>query len=227
MRITTDVNSSGLRPTGNVLPRSSTDNRGSSVSDAKLAQDVISKMQRDKSVIDALAIAQSSRELVQKALNVSARLMSLASEAMVTGRVNVDEVSSQVSVINGSIGSYGESISVPVQGTPVPADNVQKRLDESFARIKERAEQMISGKPVAKKEFEPVTANLEGIGSELDVQIKKYSAELGSIKKIEDFNFNYRGLNKNTAELVVNNPAGALESQGNINYEMAGKLTKA
>lgn len=162
MKITTDVNSSGLRPAGNVLPRPSTDSR-STISDAKLAQDVIAKMQRDKSVIDALAIAQSSRDLVQKALNISARLMSLASEAMVTGHVNVDEVSSQISTINGSMGSYGESVAVPVQGTPVPVNDVQKKLDESFARMKERAAQMVSGKPVAKKEFEPVAADLKEI----------------------------------------------------------------
>lgn len=226
MKITTDVNSSGLMPAGNVLPRSSTDNR-TNISDAKLAQDVITKLQRDKSVIDALAIAQSSRELVQKALNVSSRLMSLASEAMVTGHVNVEEVSTQVSVISGSMGSYGESFNVPVQGTPVPADNVQKKLDESFVKIKEKAAQLISGAPVAQKDFEPVAADLQKIGSELDVQIKKYSAELGNTKKIEDFNFNYQNLNRNTAGLVVSNPAEALGTQGNISYEAAGRLTGA
>lgn len=213
-------------PAGNVSPRSSTDSR-SSISDAKLAQDVIAKLQRDKSVIDALAIAQSSRELVQKALNVSSRLMSLASEAMTTGRVNVEEVSTQVSVINGSMGSYGESFTVPVQGTPAPGDNMQKKLDDSFVKLKEKARQMVSGTPVTQKDFEPAAAVLKELGSELDVQIKKYTADLGITGKIEDFNFNYQNLNRNTADLVVNNPVKALETQGNISYEAAGKLTGA
>jgi len=229
MKITTDVNSAGLRQAGNVLPRSSTVNRSMNVSDAKIAQDVMVKMQREKSLVDALAIAQSSRELVQKALNISSRLMSLAAEGMITGRVNMDEVSSQMSSINGAMGSYGErvSVSVPVNGTSAPVDDVQVKLDESFARIKNRADEMLSGKPVEKKDFEPVAADLKVIASEIDLKINKYSAELGSVKKIEGNNFNFPGLTKNTADLVVNNSARALEAQGNINYEMAGKLTKA
>ena len=229
MKITTDVNSAGLRPPGNVVSRSSSDSRSINTSDAKAAQDVIVKMQREKSLIDALAIAQSSRELVQKALNISSRLMSLASEAMVTGRVNMDEVSTQMSSINGSMGNYGErvSVSVPAEGTPVPVDNVHVKLDESFARIKERAGDMLAGKPVDKKDFEPITVNLKEITSEIDVKISSYTAELGSVKKIEDFNFNYTGLNRNTADIVVNNPARALVAQGNISYDMAGKLTMA
>ena len=68
-------------------------------------------------MIDALAIAQSSRDLVQKALNISSRLMSLASEAMITGRVNMDELAGQMSSINGSMGNYGERVSVPVENS--------------------------------------------------------------------------------------------------------------
>jgi len=227
MKITMDVNSAGLRPPGNVLPRLSANNRSVNTSDAKVAQEVIIKMQREKSLIDALAIAQSSRELVQKALNVSSRLMSLASEAMITGRVNMDELSSQMSSINTSMGSYGERISVPVEGTPVPVDNVQAKFDESFARIKEKAGEMFSGKPVTEKDFEPATVNLKEIAVEIDTKVNRYSTELGVVKKIEDFNFNYPGLNKNTAEMLIGNPTLALEAQGNISSEMAGKLTMA
>jgi hypothetical protein len=197
------------------------------VSDAKVAQDVIVKMQREKSLIDALAIAQSSRELVQKALNVSSRLMSLASEAMITGRVNMDELSSQMSSINGSMGSYGERVNVPVEGTPVPVDDVQVKLDESFARLKEKGAELQKGKMVPAEDFEPVAVKLKEISSEIDVKVNSYSAELGSVKKIEDFNFNYPGLNKSTAEMVIGNPVRSLEVQGNINYEMAAKLTMA
>jgi len=225
MKITTDVNSAGLRPTGSVITRSSTGSRNINPSDAKVAQDIIVKMQREKSLIDALAIAQSSRELVQKALNVSSRLMSLASEAMITGRVNMDEVASQMSSINGSMSGYGERVSVPVEGSPVPADDVMKKLDESFVRLKDKGEMMISGKPVLDRDFEPIAVDLKGVASGIDVKINNFSEELGSVKKIEDFNFNYPGLSKNTAALVLGNPVQALEAQGNISYEMAGKLT--
>ena len=226
MKITTDVNSAGLRPPGNVLPRSNAQTRVNP-SDAKVAQDVMVKMQREKSLVDALAIAQSSRELVQKALNISSRLMSLAAEAMITGRVNMDEVSSQMSSINGAMGSYGERVAVPVEGTPVPVNDVQVKLDESFARLKEKAGDMATGKPVEKKDFEPVALNLKGVASELDIKIKNYSSELGSIKKFENPDYNYPGLNRKTADFIINNSAGALMAQGNISSDMAGKLTRA
>jgi hypothetical protein len=197
------------------------------VSDAKIAQDVMVKMQREKSLIDALAIAQSSRELVQKALNVSSRLLSLASEAMITGRVNMDEVSNQMSTISSSMAGYGESVAVPVEGTPVPVDDVRVKLDESFVRLKEKGVQMLNGSRVAGEDFVPVTADLKEIASKLDVKVNNYSAELGNVKRIEDYNFNYSGLNRTTADMVAGNPASALGSQGNINYEMAAKLTMA
>ncbi len=227
MKITTDVSSAGLRPPGNVLPRSSSNSRSMNVSDAKVTQDVMVKMQREKSLIDALAIAQSSRELVQKALNVSSRLLSLASEAMITGRVNMDELSSQMTSINGAMGGYGERVSVPVEGTPVPVDDVQVKLDESFARLKEKGTDLLNGKQVAAEDFVPVTEILSGIAPEIDDRVNTYTAELGSVKKIEDFNFNYPGLNKSTADMVISNPVQSLEAQGNINYEMASKLTMA
>lgn len=226
MKITMDVNSAGLRPPVNVLPRSSTNSR-MNVPDAKIAQDVMVKVQREKALIDALAIAQSSREIVQKALNVSSRLMSLASEAMITGRVNMDEVSSQMLSLNSSMGAYGESVSFPVQGTPVTVDEVKVKLDESFARIKEKGTALLNGKRIPPEDFKPIMADLKGVTSEIDGKVKSYSAELGSGKVIEDVNFNYTGLNRSTAEMVIGNPVQSLGAQGNINYEMAGKLTMA
>lgn len=227
MRITTDVNSAGLRPPGNVSTRLSSDSRSLNVSDAKSAQDVIIRMQREKSLIDALAIAQSSRELVMKALNISSRLMSLASEAMVTGRINMDELTGQMTSINGEMGNYGERVSVPVEGNPVPVEDVQLKLDESIVKIRERAAEMISGKAVPPEAFESVVAQLNEIASEFEVKVSSYSAELGNVKLIGEAGFNYTGLNKSTADLVIGNPVRALDVQGNISYEMAGKLTMA
>ncbi len=227
MKITPDVNSTGIRPGGNVLQRSNKDSHIINVSDAKIAQDVVLKMQREKSLVDALAIAQSSRELVQKALNISSRLMSLASEAMITGRVNIEEVSTQMSSINTSMSGYGERVSIPIEGATPPVNDAQVKINESFTRLKEKTGDLISGKPVQENEFEPIMANLKVIATEYDVKIKKYSEELGSVKKIPNFNFDYAGLNKNTAALIQGNPSKALETQGNISYDMAGRLTTA
>ena len=225
MKITTDVNPAAVRGGGNVLPRSSADIRSINVSDAKLAQDFTAKMQRDKSMIDALAIAQSSRDLVQKALNVSSRLMSLASEAMVTGQVNIGELAGQVSSLNGSMGNYGERVSVPVERNSIPVDDVQVKMRESFEQLNYKAAEMMSGRVVDRKEFEPIQTNLKSAASGIDARINTLSAELGVPKGIETSNVDYSRLNRNTTGLVVNNPAAALRVQGNISYDMAGKLT--
>jgi len=227
MKITTDVNPAGIRPGGNVSPRSSTENRSINASDAKLAQDIIAKTQREKSLVDALAIAQSSRDLVQKALTVSSRLMSLASEAMITGRVNTDEVARQMSSINNSMGNYGESVFAPAGHNTYPEEDTKEKFIQNYRQLREKGLVLLSGKPVEKNEFEPITANLKGTVKEMDSKIKNYSAELGKVKITDHQNLNYPRVNKNTAESVINNPAKALVSQGNINYEIAGKLTGA
>jgi hypothetical protein len=225
MKITTDVNSAGFRPTGNVLsrPADSAENRSTTASDAKFSHDVINKLQKERSLIDALAIAQSSRELVQKAINISSRLMSLASEAMVSGKIDTTEVASQVSGIQSSMTNYGERVSVPAGSYAPPADDSMVKLEKSFDQLKEFASEMIAGRPVPQKKFEFIETGLKQISAEIDGRIKNFTAEFG--RKIETGNHNYDVMNSFAAEYIVNNPQSSLISQGNINSEMAGKLT--
>ena len=226
MKITTDVNSAGLRPAGNVMPRPSTgtENR-TAQSDAGFTNDVIIKMQKERSMVDALALAQSSRELVQKAINISSRLLSLASEAMRTGRMDINDINSQISNIQGSMGNYGEKISVPVGSSTPASDDFQMKMEKTFVKLKEAAADIAAGNPVAGKEFDAVRTGLNQIASELDVRIKNYISEFSNVKQPENSNFDFSVLNKSTADFIVRVPGRALMSQGNINADMAGKLT--
>ena len=219
MKITPEVNYNNIRTNGNVLPKTSPNNENLNV---KVSPDTISRMQRERAFVDALTIAQSSRDIIQKALNISSQLMGLVSDAMATGRINKDQLSNQMQSINSIIGNYGEIVSAPISsGIETQVRNEQIKVNENFNQLRERANDIQSGRPVTPKDFEPITINLNRITSELDVKIERYLKDLGSTSK----NNNYQELIRNTGSIILKNPKYALETQGNINYEVTRKLT--
>ena len=220
MKITPEINYNNIRPNGNVFPKTSPSNENLNV---KVSQDTISRMQRERAFVDALTIAQSSRDLIQKALNISSQLMGLVSDAMATGRINRDQLSNQMQSINSIIGNYGEMVSAPISsGTAPQAHNEQIRVNESFNQLRDRADDIQAGRTVAPKDFEPIRINLNRTTSELDVKIESYLKELGGANKN---NNNFQELSRNTSSIILKNPVYALETQGNINYEVTKKLT--
>ena len=217
MRITPEVNYTNIRTNEIVLPKISPNNE---ILNAKVSQETIPRMQRERAFIDALTIAQSSRDLVQKALNISAQLMGLVSDAIATGRVNRNQLSDQIQSINSIIGNYGEVVSTPINNsTPVRYEQI--RTNENFTQLRDMAADVQSGRTVAPKDFEPITTNLNKIVSELDVKIDNYLKNLGSTNR----NNNFQELNRSTSAIILNNPMYALETQGNINYEITRRLT--
>ena len=74
MKITTDVNFAGSRPAGSVLTRASAGGNKTAESDRRFTAEFTAKLQRDRAMADALVIAQSSRQIVQKAIDASSRM---------------------------------------------------------------------------------------------------------------------------------------------------------
>jgi len=219
MKITPEVNYAGIRQNVNALPKISPNIENLA---AKVSRETISRMQRERSFVDALTIAQTSRELIQKALNISAQLMSLVSNAMATGRINQDQVSNQMQSINSIIGNYGEIVSAPISSNTQPSVSTEQiRVNENFTGLRDMTADIQSGKSVAPKDFEPITKNLNKIVSELDVKINNYLEGLRGTTK----NNNFQELNRSTSAMILNKPGYALATQGNINYEITKKLT--
>ena len=219
MKIMPEINYTGMRTNVNVLPKISLNNENLNT---KVSQETIPRMQRERAFIDALTIAQSSRDLIQKALNISAQLMGLVSDAMATGRINKDQLSNQIQSINSVIGNYGEIVSAPISGNSEPIRYEQIMINENFTQLRDMANDIQAERPVAPKNFEPVVTNLNIIASEFDVKINNYLKDLGSTNKN---NNNFQELSRNTSTIILNNPMYALETQGNINYEITRKLT--
>ena len=167
MKITPEVNYNNIRPNGNVLPKTSPNSENLNV---KVSQNTISRMQKERAFVDALTIAQSSRDLIQKALNISSQLMGLVSDAMATGRINKDQLSNQMQSINSIIGNYGEIVSAPISnGIEPQVRNEQIRINENFTQLRERANDIQSGRTVTPKDFEPIIINQDWVKSLLSV----------------------------------------------------------
>ena len=57
------------------------------------------RLRRERSLENALSIAQISQQLIQKVMTITQQLKQIANQAMTTGRVNTDELNRVVADI--------------------------------------------------------------------------------------------------------------------------------
>jgi len=222
MKITTDVNHAGIRPAGNVSSRVSTTHtgRGNSVS-AQLYNDAMAKIQRDKAMMDALIIAQSSRVLVQKAMDISARLRSIASQAMTTGMVNREALSTEMADIQGTMQSHGEIVTIPVSGG---GKNSSDDFHNELQELSSTAERLNSGEKINPEVFDAAHKRMEAIKHPLDRQIVHAETSL-KIKSGNEIKISRDEQTREIAAAMRNNPLMSLTAQAGINPETVKALT--
>lgn len=227
MKITTDVNFAGSRPAGDVSARIST-RRGSgkAESDRAFAENFAAKLQRDRAMADALAIAQSSRQIIQKAMDASSRLRSIAFEAMTTGRVNMEQLTVEIAGIQGVFAGQGESISVPVDRSSPAAIRTGEVIESSIQKLGTYAGDLQSGKKVDPGVFTAVAADLKPVADEADSRISAYASQFAGVR-FNSGSTDYVKLNSLTAGLITGNPSTGMNAQGNISSELAGILATA
>ena len=224
MKITTDVNYAGMRPAGGVSSRvqvSSTVN--TPVQNSQLTGEITAKLQRDRAMIDALTIAQSSRALIQKAMDISARMRTIAFQAMTTGSVNVQELGTEIAGIQGTMQTYGEIVSVPVSNTAgrsAAPDEFVKQLKT----MDTAAGQLAEGTKVDPESFSEISRSLTVISSGTDKRIADISSTLGLSEKTTTVIDNVIPVSR-AANMIVTNPEMSLTVQGNINPEVVKSLT--
>ena len=224
MKITTDVNYAGIRPAGGISSRSQVPvSSNTTVLNNQLTDVITAKLQRDRAMVDALTIAQSSRALIQKAMDISARMRSIAFQAMTTGSVNIQELGTEIAGIQGTMQTYGEIISIPVSnsaGRSIPSADFAKQLDNmSFA-----AEQLTSGGRIDPETFTAINSRLTAIASDSDKQVADITAALGLSGKNSTALNNVMPVSR-AADMIVTNPEMSLTVQGNINPEVVKSLT--
>lgn len=223
MKITTDVNYAGMRPAGSVSTRTQVIPAvNTTAQNNQLTNDITARLQRDRAMMDALTIAQSSRALIQKAMDISARMRTIAYQAMTTGSVNVQELGNEISSIQGTMQTYGEIVSVPVSDSGT-RNVLPPEFENQVKRMNTGAEQLASGGRVDPEIFTQVRSNLSSIARDADNKIRDMAAQLGVSGK--SMSAEMKGDTAAAVEMIVTNPEMSLTVQGNINPEVVKSLT--
>ncbi len=229
MKITPDVNYVGMRPAGNVSSRMpvSTHVNNTAAINNKLASDISSRLQQDRATIDALTIAQTSMVIIQKAIDISARLKAIAFQAMTTGNVNVRELGNELAEIQGTMQTYGEVVTVPVNGSTFSKQNtLNSDIPAEMTKMVSAAETMSSGTMVDPEVFSGIGNTLTGIALRAGKNISDMASQLGAV--------NYKAVSSTGSIPVSDMPSQIVEdageaiiAQGNISPDVVRALTTA
>ncbi len=229
MKITEDINSiskqlSNINSDKNVKTAAK---RNNITSDANIQNQISKNLQRERVQIDALIIAQVSRDIIQKAIAISSRLQSVASEAFTTGKIDIQEVQNQVSFIEKDIADYGNTLSTPVN-IPLP-DQPQKEniFIEQFNRLKNSGQDMLAGEKINPKIFGEITENLTREYDSLGKSIDAYYSGLKITNRGSAGADAAETAGNNLSHSIEQNPIQALYAQGNLNQEIAKNLAMA
>ncbi len=229
MKITEDINSiskqlSNINSDKNVKTAAK---RNNITSDANIQNQISKNLQRERVQIDALIIAQVSRDIIQKAIAISSRLQSVASEAFTTGKIDIQEVQNQVSFIEKDIADYGNTLSTPVN-IPLP-DQSQKEntFIEQFNRLKNSGQDMLAGEKINPKIFGEITENLTREYDSLGKSIDAYYSGLKITNRGSAGADAAETAGNSLSHSIGQNPVQALYAQGNLNQEIAKNLAMA
>jgi len=227
MKIRMDVND--FIPPGKKInqPQKNIDSSGTTAatSDQKPIQNMSSRLLSDAALTDALAIAQASRALITKAMEISSRLRNIASEAMTTGAINKSEFNDVVSEIRGTMGEFDEPFVAPSTPLNLPSIPEVPSIEREITRVKDFASSMDMGKYPGVGDF-----------TALDNQLAARSGDIAATETIledkirplfHDLERNRPGVPdilRTTTERMAHNPESAIDLQGNINRETVSRI---
>ncbi len=180
-------------------------------------------LQRERSYNNALSVAQMSQNLVQKAINISHRLRSIAAEAMISGNLNRDELTTAISEIRSSI-TQNSTVDAVVQPATLPQPDVPDAGKE-LQFLQTAAESMSGGDIPPPEAFDTTIAGLEAKSrtistTELDIlqslsaSTRRASYDISPAQQVDGIH-----------TVIANNPASALSAQGNVDRNFALRLT--
>jgi hypothetical protein len=224
MKITADVNYAGMPLAGSAFSRVQVPvTSGTANLNNQHTGEITAKLQRDRAMIDALTIAQSSRALIQKAMDISARMRTIAYQAMTTGSVDMQELGTEIAGIQGTMQAYGEIVSVPVNNSPGRGD-LPDNFTQQLADMGAAAEKLAAGNRVDPETFSQINNNLSAFSADNNKKISEIASGMGLSEKHKAAINNEVDASR-TAELLVTNPEMSLTVQGNINPEAVKALT--
>jgi hypothetical protein len=223
MRITADMNSVipggiNVNQSVRVLNRNAKRRSAPVPTSQNIQNSLVSRLQRERTLGDALSIAQMSHSVIQKAMNVTSRLRSLASQAFSGSSVNADDLNQVLSQIDNLIGEYGESVSIPAVTGGEGAGSRMEAVIENLKSTRETAGSMDRGNnynlEVINSQFRRLSGMEGGAAREIEgikESMNKIVSEYPSFKRND-----IAAMSKRTLGVITESPAEGMKSHNTL-----------
>jgi hypothetical protein len=187
-----------------------------------------SRLGIERSLGDALSIAQMSQNVIERALAISSRLKSIAAGAMTTGKINTPELDQAFNEIKSALGGYGEQLYSPARFQTQPSVKIVE-LPDINPDIKSLRD---AAKGLERGDYSR-TENMETLHRGLSDKLTSYRAAEERITELmrETASGYVRKDRIQSVELtthvsagILANPELALTAQGNINNRVTDRF---
>lgn len=191
-------------------------------------KDINSRLRIERSLGDALSIAQMSQNVIQRAVAVSLRLKNIASAAIASGNVNTQALNEALSDIRSTLSNFGEQVPNPVQLYTILSAKIVEMPDirNEMKSIRDITHNLENGNYVQ-------ASRIDSVNGTLNDKLKAFRVAEDTITALmremtAGFAPNARVRSSELASqvkaVIIANPEYALAAQGNINHNAAGRL---
>ena len=187
---------------------------------------IVSQLSRERALSDALAIAQMSRSIVQRAIEVSSRLRNIAGQAMNTGRVDMVSLQTAISQIPEGLREMGKGVTIPMEAISSSAGYNPDAVNAGpeIAQLENMSQNMAGGNVPGLPEFDSVQEKLADRGRDIEKlvgviqnEMKEISGGYGETTAVTPDTV------INTGRSITDKPVLALIAQGNLSHETVNR----
>lgn len=197
------------------------------IQNQKFSQAVASSLNMEKALNDALTIAHASQNVIQKAINISVRLRSIAADAITTGKIDTAALNEAMSSIKSDMKTYGEVINTPVMNSgsgrplhsPVDLKNELNYIRNFSENYKTYADKNSNG-------INDIIKTLQGKSDLNKSSIDSINGRLKNVySDIQNRNVTEpESLSASLKESIPKNPQAAIAAQGNVSRDSIEKI---
>ncbi|PKL41331.1 MAG: hypothetical protein CVV44_01465 [Spirochaetae bacterium HGW-Spirochaetae-1] len=236
MKIASDVRDGAALPVRSGNPSRNNMPQGGPVSkstqdrlfDHQVQQSILARLAMERSMGDALSIAQVSQSLIQKAIIISAQLRNIASQAMIEGKIDQAALSQAVSEIPGDVQREEPAVAAQLQRViNIPAAEMGRiNAAGEIEEMRKIGEAMTLGTIPSVVGFDALDGRLQGKSRGAGEIISKLQEMMG--KTLAEYPSGTEGVmtpvSARTAQNIVEYPKTALIAQGNLAREAVNTI---
>jgi hypothetical protein len=182
----------------------------------------------ERALGDAFSIAQMSQNIIQRAMTISFQLKSIAANALASGKINTNELSTTLSEMRSTLGRYGEQVAAPAQ-TALPSSVKLPEMPDISDEMKSLREISAGFHEGRFNAIPAINGVISRLGDKLTASVTAGDSIAGLMKgSSEAVRLEHPAqpgaIVTQLKEAIVSNPGNALAAQGNINYLAADRL---